>query len=131
MSMTTTPGAVRIPGAAQPSPARAPGEPDPWLARHRPTAFLGAVRRGAVRQPPLALSLSDPDRPADGVSQMERDDRSGGGTTTGSDYFPPELARLCTLATQVQNEHVNDHDLGAICGCAWPCARAEHNLALL
>jgi hypothetical protein len=38
------------------------------------------------------------------------------------------------MATRVLNEHTNDHDLCAVCGCAWPCARAElaeHNLAFL
>jgi hypothetical protein len=65
---------------------------------------------------------------------MDHDDRPRGGTPVEPDYFPPELARLCAMATRVLNEHTNDHDLCAVCGSAWPCARAalaEHNLALL
>ena len=37
------------------------------------------------------------------------------------------------FATEVLNEHTNDHGLYAVCGCAFPCERAvlaEHNLAL-
>jgi hypothetical protein len=65
---------------------------------------------------------------------MDHDDTHGSGTAPAGDYFPPELVRLCAMATRVLNEHVNDHDLCAVCGSAWPCARvelAEHNLALL
>jgi hypothetical protein len=65
---------------------------------------------------------------------MDRDGRLGGSIEDGSDYFSPELVRLCAMATRVLNEHTNDHDLCAVCGCAWPCSRAalaEHNLALL
>jgi hypothetical protein len=39
---------------------------------------------------------------------------------------------LSSLAVTVLNEHANDADLCAVCGCAWPCERAvlaEHNLA--
>ena len=54
-----------------------------------------------------------------------------GGTTSAD----PEttLEALFALATQVLNEHVNDHDLCAVCGSAFPCERAvlaDHNLAL-
>lgn len=55
-------------------------------------------------------------------------------TAPGMDYFPPELERLCSTATVVLNEHVNDAGLCAVCGSAWPCERvqfAEHNLAVL
>ncbi|MGH4016228.1 MAG: hypothetical protein ACRDSL_20355 [Pseudonocardiaceae bacterium] len=55
-------------------------------------------------------------------------------TVSGMDYFPPELERLCSTAALVLNEHVNDADLCAVCGSAWPCERvrlAEHNLAVL
>jgi hypothetical protein len=48
----------------------------------------------------------------------------------GTDYFPPELERLCGTATLVLNEHVDDADLCAVYGSAWPCERvqlAEHN----
>lgn len=44
-----------------------------------------------------------------------------------------EVDALHQLATAVLNEHTNDHDLCAVCGCAFPCERAvlaEHNLAL-
>jgi len=44
-----------------------------------------------------------------------------------------ELDQLRALATKTINEHVNDQDLCAICGSAWPCDRAvlaAHNLAL-
>ena len=44
-----------------------------------------------------------------------------------------EIDALHQLATVVLNEHTNDHDLCAVCGCAFPCERAvlaEHNLAL-
>lgn len=44
-----------------------------------------------------------------------------------------EIDALHQLATVVLNEHTNDHGLCAVCGCAFPCARAvlaEHNLAL-
>ncbi|MBM7168612.1 hypothetical protein JQK87_09330 [Streptomyces sp. G44] len=40
---------------------------------------------------------------------------------------------LHQLATVVLNGHTNDLGLRAVCGCAFPCARAvlaEHNLAL-
>jgi hypothetical protein len=65
---------------------------------------------------------------------MDRDGRLGGSIEDGSDYFSPELVRLCAMATRVLNEHTNDHDLCGVGGCAWPCPRAalaEHNLALL
>lgn len=45
-----------------------------------------------------------------------------------------DFTALVGLATRVMNEHVNDRDLCAVCGCAWPCARvvlAEHNLAFV
>ena len=44
-----------------------------------------------------------------------------------------EIDALIRLATRVLNEHRNDHELCAVCGCAFPCDRAvlaEHNLAL-
>jgi hypothetical protein len=44
-----------------------------------------------------------------------------------------QLAQLHRLATVVLGQHQNDHDLCAVCGCAWPCERvllAEHNLDL-
>lgn len=44
-----------------------------------------------------------------------------------------EVEALLRLASQVINEHTNDHGLCAVCGCAFPCERAvlaEHNLAL-
>jgi hypothetical protein len=47
-------------------------------------------------------------------------------------HFPPEL--VCSIATTVLNEHVNDANLRAICGSAWPCERvllADHNLTVL
>lgn len=50
------------------------------------------------------------------------------------DYMPPELDALIGLATEALNTHVNDADLRAVCGCAWPCewaVLAEHNLAAL
>ncbi|HEX5494950.1 MAG TPA: hypothetical protein VFX70_10295 [Mycobacteriales bacterium] len=53
-------------------------------------------------------------------------------TAPGTDYLPPELATLVATATRVINEHVADNGLCAVCGSAWPCARAvlaEHNLA--
>lgn len=40
------------------------------------------------------------------------------------DYILPELAALIGRATQALNTHVNDADLCAVCGCAWPCERA-------
>ncbi len=49
-------------------------------------------------------------------------------------HLSPELAGLMRLASRVLNEHLNDADLCAICGSAWPCERvqlAEHNLALV
>ena len=65
---------------------------------------------------------------------MDHDDAHGSGTTPVGDHLPPELVWLCAMAIRVLNEHTNDHDLCAVCRCAWPCARvalAEHNLALL
>ncbi len=53
-------------------------------------------------------------------------------TTTEAD-IGSEVEALHQLATVVLNEHTNDHGLCAVCGCAFPCARAvlaEHNLAL-
>ncbi len=50
------------------------------------------------------------------------------------DHVPPEIQALIALATQALNEHINDADLRAVCGCAWPCERAvlaEHNLAAI
>ncbi|MCW2493849.1 MAG: hypothetical protein JWN47_3213, partial [Frankiales bacterium] len=46
---------------------------------------------------------------------MDRDGRLGGSIEDGSDYFSPELVRLCAMATRVLNEHTNDHDLCAVC----------------
>jgi len=54
-------------------------------------------------------------------------------TVPAMDYFP-ELKRLCSTATLVLNEHVNDAGPCAVCASAWPCERvrlAEHNLAVL
>jgi hypothetical protein len=65
---------------------------------------------------------------------MDHDDRPRGGTPAESDYFPPELVRLCAMAIRILNEHTGDRDLRAVCDSAWPCSRAalaEHNLALL
>ncbi|HEX3783093.1 MAG TPA: hypothetical protein VHX38_25785 [Pseudonocardiaceae bacterium] len=45
-----------------------------------------------------------------------------------------DFTALVSLATRVMNEHVNDRDLCAVCGCAWPCERvvlAEHKLAFV
>jgi len=53
-------------------------------------------------------------------------------TTPAAERFPPEVLQLLSIATRVINEHVNEHDLCAVCGSAWPCERAvvaEHNLA--
>lgn len=47
---------------------------------------------------------------------------------------PPELEALISLATRTLNEHTNEADLCAVCGCAWPyewAVLAEHNLAAL
>ena len=44
-----------------------------------------------------------------------------------------DIAQLHALASVVLSAHQNDHDLCAVCGCAWPCERvvlAEHNLAI-
>ena len=87
-----------------------------------------------MRELPLAVPVSDATGPGDEVSRMDNDDRPCGETLAESDYFSPELVRLCAMATRVLNEHTNDHDLCAVCGCAWPCSRAalaQHNLALL
>jgi hypothetical protein len=51
-----------------------------------------------------------------------------------ADLLAHELAQLVALATDVMNEHQNDHDLCAICGSAWPCERvvlAEHNFSVI
>ena len=82
----------------------------------------------------LALPVSDATDPGDAVSPADLDHRPRGDIVAENDHFPPELVRLCAMATRVLNEHTNDHDLCAVCGCAWPCARAqlaEHNLAFL
>ena len=45
-----------------------------------------------------------------------------------------ELEQLAALATVVLNRHSNNHDLFAVCGCAWPChfaVLADHNLELV
>lgn len=45
-----------------------------------------------------------------------------------------EFSALTSLATRTLNTHINDADLCAVCGCAWPCERAvlaEHNLDTL
>jgi hypothetical protein len=50
------------------------------------------------------------------------------------DLYTHELIKLIGLATEILNEHENDHDLCAICGCAWPCERvvlAAQNLAVI
>lgn len=50
------------------------------------------------------------------------------------DLFHSTVHQLSTIASQVLNEHVNDHGLCAVCGSAFPCGRAvlaEHNLASL
>lgn len=44
------------------------------------------------------------------------------------------LRQLADIATIVLNEHSNDHDRCAVCGCAWPCERvvlAEHNFEVV
>jgi hypothetical protein len=49
------------------------------------------------------------------------------------DLVAGELTKLSLLATTVMNEHIKDHDLCLICGCAWPCDRvvlAERNLEI-
>ena len=53
------------------------------------------------------------------------------GTVTDTEVSR-EVEALHQLATVVLNEHTNDGDLCAVCGCAFPCERAvlaEHNLA--
>jgi len=53
--------------------------------------------------------------------------------TITSRELSSEIDALTRLATEVLNEHTNDHGLYAVCGCAFPCERAvlaEHNLAL-
>jgi hypothetical protein len=50
------------------------------------------------------------------------------------DSVNADLERLAQLAVRVLGEHVNDRDLCAVCGCAFPCESAvlaEHNTALL
>lgn len=50
------------------------------------------------------------------------------------DSLAAEIEHLAQLASAVLNEHVNDHGLCAVCGCAFPCdsaVLAEHNVALL
>jgi len=52
----------------------------------------------------------------------------------GTDYYPPELQRLCRTAAAVLQEHVACGGLCVVCSSAWPCKRArlaENNLALL
>lgn len=51
-----------------------------------------------------------------------------------TDHPISEFAALISLATRTLNTHINDADLCAVCGCAWPCERAvlaEHNLETL
>ncbi len=51
----------------------------------------------------------------------------------GREHLTPEFEALRALATRVINQHVDDHGLCAVCGCAFPCERAvlaEHNLDL-
>jgi hypothetical protein len=45
-----------------------------------------------------------------------------------------ELRQLAALASAVLTEHVSDHEVCAVCRCAWPCDRvilADHNLAVV
>ena len=51
-----------------------------------------------------------------------------------ADNVNADLERLAQLAVRVLGEHVNDRDLCAVCGVAFPCESAvlaEHNTALL
>ncbi len=53
---------------------------------------------------------------------------------TGTDVVISEFEALRALASRVINEHVNDDDLCAVCGSAFPCelaVLAENNLDLL
>ena len=82
----------------------------------------------SVRSPSPARH-SDLGRLSPGNSPLKNGDLM---ITTSVD---PEVAleALFALATEVINEHINDHDLCAVCSSAFPCERAvlaEHNLAL-
>jgi len=49
------------------------------------------------------------------------------------DSLNAEFEHLAQLATVVLDEHTNDNDLCAVCGCAFPCSSAvlaENNIAL-
>jgi len=48
-----------------------------------------------------------------------------GRPSSGSDVFPPELARLLATAQKEITAHGNDHGLCVVCGSAFPCERAE------
>lgn len=45
-------------------------------------------------------------------------------TDTATDFLLPELVRHLATAQHELDQHVNDHGLCSICGCAWPCERA-------
>jgi len=42
-----------------------------------------------------------------------------------TEFFPPELVHLLGTATQVIDQHLNDHGTCTDCGLSWPCQHAQ------
>lgn len=42
-------------------------------------------------------------------------------TLPGTDYLPPDLARLLAIACVELDRHVNDVGICRECGAPWPC----------
>lgn len=63
--------------------------------------------------------------PEAGAGKCERSQQMDAPTSSPRDYFPPELVCLLGTATQVIDQHVNDHGFCADCGSIWPCERAQ------
>ncbi len=46
-------------------------------------------------------------------------------SAAGIEHIPPEFVHLLATALHELDQHINDCGLCAVCGCAWPCERAE------
>jgi hypothetical protein len=44
---------------------------------------------------------------------------------SGAGQIPREFVHLLATAQHALDQHINDHGLCAVCGCAWPCERTE------
>jgi hypothetical protein len=47
-----------------------------------------------------------------------------------AEHAPPEFKHVPAASQDALDQHINDGGLCAVCGCAWPCERAETGRAL-